>query len=110
VTVDERTRRIGENEALFRDINKQLEELNDQFAAVSERFVIVCECGYEACAARIELSAEEYEQLRADSTQFAVLPGHEASDVETVVANKNGYDVVRKLPGAPAEIARSTDT
>jgi hypothetical protein len=110
VTVDERTRRIGENEALFRDINKQLEELNDQFAAVSERFVIVCECGYEACAARIELSAEEYQQLRADSTQFAVLPGHDASDVETVVANKNGYDVVRKLPGAPAEIARATDT
>ena len=51
----------------------------------------------------------EYEEVRANPAHFAVSPGHEAPDVETVVAKRSGYDVVRKNEGVPAEIARQTD-
>ena len=44
-----------------------------------------------------------------DSALFAVKPGHEVEDVETVVERKDGYWVVRKAPGAPQRIARETD-
>jgi hypothetical protein len=107
--MDERTRRVGLNEAVFREINQQLEELNDRFAADSERLVIVCECGDETCAERIELLPSEYESLRSDATHFAVVPGHEISDLEKVVAERPGYNVVEKRPGSPALIAITTD-
>lgn len=34
--------------------------------------------------------------------------GHEAVEAEHVVAERDGYWVVRKNPGLPAEIARAT--
>jgi hypothetical protein len=49
------------------------------------------------------------EQLRSDSTHFAVFPGHELPDVEDVIARNGTYDVVRKHEGGPAEIAQRTD-
>jgi hypothetical protein len=107
--MDERTRRIAQNEALFREINKSLEQLNDRLSEPSEPFMIVCECGDETCVSRISLSPLDYQELRADATQFAVVPGHEVVDVETVAARREGYNVVRKRPGAPAAIAEATD-
>jgi hypothetical protein len=37
------------------------------------------------------------------------VPGHEISDVETVVAHHEGYDIVRKDKGVPQRIAELTD-
>jgi hypothetical protein len=106
--MDERARRIGQNEALFREINQSLEELDDRFSDRNEELVIVCECGDERCIDRIGLPPEQYEELRSDARQFAVVPGHEAVDVETVTARREGYNVVRKRPGAPSAIAEAT--
>ena len=51
----------------------------------------------------------EYEELRSDAHQFAVHPGHEYPDVESVVARLKGYDIVRKNRGVPEQIAEQTD-
>jgi hypothetical protein len=48
-------------------------------------------------------------ELRADPTQFAVVPGHEFANVEEVVARHEGYDVVRKVEGVARHIAEVTD-
>jgi hypothetical protein len=106
---DERARRIGHNEALARKVNERLEDLNDTFAEFSGRFQIVCECGDSECSQQFAVTPEEYAALRADATTFAVIPGHEEPDVETVVEKHERYDVVRKLPGIPEQIARATD-
>jgi hypothetical protein len=106
--MDERARRIGQNEALFREINESLEELDDRFSDPTEQFVIVCECGDERCTDRISLPHREYQELRSDARQFAIVPGHEAVDVETVTAHRDGYNVVRKRPGAPSAIGETT--
>jgi hypothetical protein len=107
--VDERKRRIGLNESIFREANERIEELNQTFATLTDKLVLVCECGYGDCAEKIEMSASEYEELRADSAHFAIVKGHEIPDVEHVVAEREGYDVVRKDDGVARKIAEVTD-
>ena len=108
--MDERARRVGLNEAVFRTVNDEVHGLNERFAVIADPMSVVCECGSAVCTERLELRAQEYEQLRADPTHFAVKPGHELPDVETVIERRDGYVVVQKDPGEPAELARRTDT
>jgi hypothetical protein len=107
--VDERKRRIGLNEAVFREANERIEELNQTFATLTDELVLVCECGYSDCIEKISMSVSEYEELRADSAHFAIVHGHEIPDVEQVVAEREGYDVVRKDDGVARKIAEVTD-
>jgi hypothetical protein len=103
--VNERQERIGRNEALFRDVNERLEQLNEAFSVVTDRAEFVCECGDAGCAQRIVMTLADYEGIRADSALFVIVPGHEAPDVEDVVDRRGGYDIVRKRPGSPAALA-----
>jgi len=105
----ERDRRIGENEAIFRQVNERVSELNRSFSVVLERGDYLCECGDEECVERIALTPEEYERVRADPTQFVVKPGHVAPDVEDVVRAEPEYRIVRKRDEDAAAIARETD-
>ncbi|MGN6797578.1 MAG: hypothetical protein ACTHKS_05465 [Gaiellaceae bacterium] len=104
--MDERTRRIGENEALYRSINDKIESLNQAFGVVAETMAVICECGKLECSEQIELDIPTYEHVRADPTHFVVLPGHELLDVETVIERHDAFNIVRKDPGGPAEVAR----
>ena len=107
--MDDRAERIGRNEVLFREINERLENVNAAFTALSKHAEFVCECGDAACLERISVPLAEYERLRHDPTQFALVRGHEDVDVESVVHSAGGYVVVRKHPGGPAELAASED-
>jgi hypothetical protein len=104
-----RDERIGLNEAVFREVNERIEQLADAFDLKTEQLDLVCECGRADCVERISMTQAEYESLRSDSHQFAVFPGHEALDVERVVAKRKGYDIVQKFKGAPERIAEQTD-
>lgn len=104
-----RAERIGENEALFRSVNEQVRRLSDAWAVRDDTIRIVCECGSTSCVEQIALHPSEYERIRADGALFAVCPGHEAADVEDVVARNDGYWTVRKHPGLPERIAEATD-
>ena len=53
--MDERQRRIGANEAVFRRVNENLVDLNETFAAVTDRVSLVCECGQVDCTEQIEM-------------------------------------------------------
>jgi hypothetical protein len=102
--VDERTRRIGLNEAVFRELNEQLAGL-----ATDHDFLIVCECGVSSCTERVPISNVEYQGLREDGRTFAIVPHHEIEDAEEVVMRRAGYWVVRKRSGDPAALAESLD-
>ena len=106
---DDRVRRIGLNEAVFRAVNEEIEGLSERFGLTDDALDLICECGYAECAERIRISHEDYERLRSDATTFAVVPGHEIPEVEEVVERGDGYDVVRKRSGEPAAIAKHTD-
>lgn len=107
--MDERARRIGENEILFRTVNEKLEDVNAAFGELSRTLSIVCECGDARCTEQITVSPEEYERVRGDPETFVVASGHDAPDVEDVVATTDRYDVVRKKEVEPAELARRHD-
>lgn len=107
--MDERERRLGLNEALFREVNERLRGLNETLGAVTNRMELVCECADPGCAQRITMTVREYEDLRAEPEQFVIAPGHAAPDIEQVVATGEGWEIVRKPPGGPAELARASD-
>ena len=107
--MDERQRRIGLNEAVFRDVNERIEELAETFGLGDRSLDLVCECGDATCTQRIAMSVAEYEEMRSDATLFPIYPDHNAPDVETIVDRRNGYDVVRKHEAEPANLARETD-
>ena len=107
--MDDRQERIGRNEVLFREINERLEDLQERFEVLTDSGDFVCECGKLGCTDQITMSLEEYRQVRAESTHFAIKPGHDIPDVENVVEKRRGYDIVRKHEGAAAELARAED-
>lgn len=95
---DARAIRIAENESRFRALNERLEHELEQYAEPGEEIEFICECGKNACGERLRLSLDEYEAVRADSRQFAVVTGHEIPDVEDVVGDHGRYVVVQKHP------------
>jgi hypothetical protein len=104
-----REERIGLNEAVFREVNERIDALAETFALQSDVLDLVCECGDADCAQRITMTQSEYEHVRAESDRFAVFPGHEIPDVESVVDRRKGYHIVEKKEGAPERIAEQTD-
>ena len=109
---DERTRRIGLNEALFRQVNERIQEVSDDLGPVEEEagYQILCECGDRDCTEQLAIDPDQYEQVRSDPTLFIVARGHTAPDVEGVTADRGAYQIVRKRPGAPESIAEATDS
>jgi hypothetical protein len=100
--VTSREERVAANEALFREVNERIAELGVNLGSGSS--AVVCECGAGECAERLELSQTDYARLRSSNTRFAVVPGHERRDVETVLEEREGYLVIEKV-GVGATIA-----
>ena len=94
-------------QVLFREVNEQIAKLGGDWSDPGMS-LFLCECSNPACAAALEITPEEYEQVRADSTRFVVLTGHQQPDVERVVTGNDRYLVVEKF-GVAGEVARSTD-
>jgi hypothetical protein len=107
--MDERAKRIGLNEAVFRDVNERVQSINEDFGGRLETAEFVCECGSVECTDRIRLRLSLYESIRADPTWFIVKDGHEIPDVEDVVERHEGFVVVQKKAGDPAQLAEATD-
>ena len=106
---EERARRVGLNEALFRQVNEQIRGLTTKFASDDATMTVICECGSANCTAQLEVGVSDYERVRADSRLYIVSTGHDIPDLESVVEQREGWDVVRKREGVPAEVARETD-
>jgi hypothetical protein len=108
--VDPTSRRKAANEAVFREVNEQIEGLQSQFAlATGEPLRLVCECDRLECNAPLTVKVDVYEQARSDSACFFVTIGHEDPEVEEIVDTGSDYLIVRKGPGEPREIAEQTD-
>ena len=74
-----------------------------------EAVEFTCECGHLECAERFAMTVAEYQTIRAESTRFAVIPGHELPEVESVVERHPTYLVVEKRAKDAQEVARETD-
>ena len=100
--------RAAKNEVVLRDLNERLKAYP---AAGKQRFSEwVCECADMTCTNRLELTVEEYEQVRAEARRFVVAPGaeHVNPELERVVQRETRYWVLEKI-GVGAEISERFD-
>ena len=107
-----REERLAENEALFREVNERVAEVATHFLEVETPDAPVeftCECGRAQCAEPIPMTVAEYEAVRAEPTQFAVVPGHEQPEIESIVERHPTYLVIEKRDEDAQEVARETD-
>ena len=103
----EKQRRAAADESTIRDVNEGIERglwPGDEDTPVGFR----CECARLGCNRLVELTVREYEEVRSHPRRFVMVPGHEQSDVETVVATRPGYVIVEKLDQA-GEVAERDD-
>jgi hypothetical protein len=107
--MDSRQQRVAKNEALFRQVNERIEEINEKREAVQSESDFLCECGDDDCTAPVSLTLAEYEEIRSDPTHFLIAHGHEVVDVETVIRQTDRYAVVKKFAGEAQRIAIETD-
>jgi hypothetical protein len=106
---DERLRRVGENEALYRQVNEQARRITQGMATVLGAFNVLCECGTVGCMEQISVTPDVYESARSRSHRFIVLPGHEIDETEAVVEDHETFHVVEKVPPKARGLAEETD-
>jgi hypothetical protein len=101
--LDERLARQARNEALFREVNERIAELDEaaQAWSLEGTVLLFCECGAEGgCGERITVPARVYETVRQQDDRFLVRPGHETPELETAVEWTDEYVIVDKVPAA----------
>ena len=107
---EERSARLARNQALYREVNERVRAINEAFDELLPLGEWLCECANTECLERLQLTHEEYENVRAEGNRFAVMPSkaHVFPEVEDVVERHERYWVVEKQ-GVAAEIAAKVD-
>ncbi|MFL5959860.1 MAG: hypothetical protein ACJ75G_06315 [Gaiellaceae bacterium] len=101
-----REERAIRNEALFREVNVHIADLEERVRSSGELLPLVCECVRAGCASPIEVDPTTFEWVRDHPLRFVVAPGHEDTGVESVVERRAGYVIVEKKPGAGEQTQR----
>ena len=79
--LEDRYVRQARNEALFREVNERIAELDEsaQSWSIEGTIHVFCECGAEGgCGERLTVPARVYETVRQQDDRFLVRPGHAA--------------------------------
>ena len=92
------------NEAAYRNVNEGIDRTTRSEGLIG----FLCECGRLGCNVVVELTADEYETVRANPRRFFLVDGHEVPEAETVVERHERYSVVEKHADV-APIAERTD-
>ena len=110
--MERRHERRARNEALLREVNERIEQVDKEAEARSwapgeAHFEFVCECGAAggACASVVEMTLAEYEAVRTQDDRFVLFPGHETPDLERVIQRNDRFVVVDKVASAEPFVA-----
>ena len=104
-----RQERVAENEALFRKVNERVADIVAELGSATTSVEIFCECGDPRCMDKLTIARSTYEAVRENSRRFLVAVGHIAPDIEVVVEETGGFNIVEKV-GEAAEVAEQTDS
>lgn len=92
---------------VFREVNESIASRTGLLAETGYQ-LFICECSSIECAESLELTAEEYEAVRAHETRFLVKPGHQVAASEQAIAG-NGRFLVVETTGKVAEVAQANN-
>ena len=99
-----REERVARNEALFQEVNRQIEKLEESLGQ-PETLTILCECSKKHCLDTLEVEPAVYQRVRANPLLFFVVRDHEDLGVERVVEQTRSFLVVEKI-GRAGEAVR----
>ena len=104
--------RLAANEALFREVNERVKEtslrLDSADVEQAPRYLeFLCECDDARCTDHVEVTLEEYEEIRSESKQFVVRPSHQDGGIEDAVWSSERFVVVEKE--VAQELLEATD-
>jgi len=82
-------------------VNERIKEtslrLEAQDVEQAPRYLeFLCECADPGCTETVEVTLEEYEEIRSESTHFVVRPGHENGAIEDAAWTSERFVVVEK--------------
>jgi hypothetical protein len=89
--------RRADNEVIF-------EKANDVIAKVAQRMQddpeeevrFLCECSDSSCAAQVEVTVDEYKDIRRRDNVFILLPRHDDPRIENIVDTNPRFVLVQK--------------
>ena len=84
------------NEALLREVNVHIADLEERVNDPAELLPLFCECAQTGCMVSVEVDRATFEAVREKPLRFLVVPGHEQPDVESVIERRSGYLIVEK--------------
>jgi hypothetical protein len=99
------------NEGVLREVNERIEQIEKAEGETSSKgrpaiFEFLCECGRAGrCDHVVEMTIQEYEEVRSQDDRFAVYPGHELDELERVVKRSERFVVVDKRRAAEPLVA-----
>jgi hypothetical protein len=91
-----REERLVENQKRFRRANNRLHDQVAPLVRDQQRVPFLCECADDDCVASVELTLEEYSQVRGEASHFFIVPGHRTIEGEDVVTDNGRFAVVEK--------------
>jgi hypothetical protein len=101
--MDERAARQARNEGLVRLVNERIDVLDKEaehagWPPADHRYSFHCECGRDdGCSAKVAMTLDEYDRVRAEDDRFVVAPGHENAEIECVVERDDRFVIVDKV-------------
>lgn len=95
--------RIALNQFAFRKANETIAQRAGQSSTE-----FLCECGRPDCSARVAMTLEDYDAVRAHPRRFVCAPGHVTPAIESIVEDAETHVVVEK-GGRAGEIADATN-
>ena len=94
--MDEQREEEARRQALFREVNEQIEKLSDGWELFDGSLSVLCECGRPGCNEAIDVPRALYDDVRAAPNRFLLKLGHEIDDVDGVLARHDGYVIVER--------------
>jgi hypothetical protein len=73
--------------ALLREVNTRIREISDGFGAPDGSYRLLCECGDEDCAERLDVPIGQYDELRRTGG-FLFAAGHEPAGTASPQATR----------------------
>ena len=87
------------NEALLREVNVHIADLEERVNDSSELLPLFCECSQAGCMVPLEVDRATFEAVRENDLRFIVFPGHEQAELESVLERRSGFLIVEKRSG-----------
>jgi len=98
VDTSTREERIKANNDRFRGANEAIREQTDRLGADMEQIPFLCECPAEDCVDILQLTRDEYNDIRKHDDRYMTAVGHEDREkpVGQVIERNEGYVVIVK--------------